>query len=358
MIKVIMCGNHPSNKGGMTSVISQILEHEWRNEDIHLTFIPTYMPGSKLRTILYFAQALLHVFFEFLFCKPDVFYTHMSSKGSFTRTKALHELCKLFGVKDVIHLHGSEFKKWYQSVENKKQEEIRNLIRESDAFVVLGNKWEKFVGNIAPDANIVSLSNCVKIPDCVADWSNDKLQFLYLGVLIPRKGVADLLKAVKLLAEKGKIEKIQLNIAGVGPEEGELKKFVTDNQLEKYTNFMGWISGSEKEEALREANVFILPSYNEGLPVSILEAMSYGLPIISTNVGDISSAVYQDDNGFLVEPGDVEALSIKMSELLDYATWRKFSTRSREIIEEKFDINYFYKGLVSVWKSTIENEIY
>ena len=139
-MKVLMCGNHPTNKGGMTSVISLIKNHNWEAENIEFDFLPTYMPGNKLKTMLYFAQAYMKVCFRFLTNKPDVFYTHMSYKGSFTRTKALHRLCKMFKIRDIIHLHGSEFQKWYESCDATKQSQISNLITDCDSFIVLGEK--------------------------------------------------------------------------------------------------------------------------------------------------------------------------------------------------------------------------
>ena len=72
--------------------------------------------------------------------------------------------------------------------------------------------------------------------------------------------------------------------------------------------YLGWVSGAEKIDVFNIADIFVLPSYNEGLPISILEAMSYGLPILSTTVGGIPEIVENGVNGFLVEPGDKNAL--------------------------------------------------
>ena len=240
MLKILMCGNHPSNKGGMTSVINQVLVRDWKKEDIELTFVPTYLPGGKVKTILYFAIRYLKVFFLLLFKKPDVFYTHMSVRGSFSRTKALHGLCKRLGVPDVIHLHGSEFKDWYESETDKKKKKIRTLIEECSTFIVLGQQWEKYVSRIAPKANIVQIHNCIDIPRGVVSWG-DKTAFLFLGVFIPRKGVIDLLRAVKLLADRGQLDNCEFRLGGSGVEENTLKEYVRKNGLDKYVHFLGWV---------------------------------------------------------------------------------------------------------------------
>lgn len=345
-----MCGNHPSNKGGMTTVINQIMDNKWDKEGVRLSFVPTYMPGGKAKTMIFFLFAYIKVFFIFVLRKPDVFYTHMSVRGSFSRTKALHKLCKNFHVKDVIHLHGSEFKDWYKSVSPKKRHEIRSLIEECHTFIVLGKKWERFVSKIAPNAKIQILHNAVKIPKESNKWNEEETVFLFLGVLIPRKGCTDLLKAVKLLRDHNRIGNARFIIAGTGEEEEKLKDFTNQNDLNKHVRFLGWIEGKQKEIELKKAGVFVLPSYNEGLPVSILEAMSYGIPVISTKVGDIADAVKENKNGYLINPGDINSLADRIEKIMDKPRWEMMASNAKKYAMERFDISLFYNELLRTWK--------
>ena len=112
---------------------------------------------------------------------------------------------------------------------------------------------------------------------------------------------------------------------------------------------MGWITKEQKPDLLKRADVLVLPSYNEGLPIAILEAMSYGLPIISTNVGSIAEAVKENKNGFLIEPGNIDSLAHAMMKLtVDPELWKKESTLSREICERKFSEDVFFKAVEKV----------
>ena len=88
----------------------------------------------------------------------------------------------------------------------------------------------------------------------------------------------------------------------------ELQSIINECGLSKIVRFEGWVSGDKKVELLNNTDVFILPSYTEGLPISILEAMSYRLPVISTPVGGIPEVVRDGENGFLIKPGDKDAL--------------------------------------------------
>ena len=92
MIQVLMCGNHPTNRGGMTSVISQIREHDWEKEGVNLRFIPTYLPGNPLRMTAYFIREYMRIRQVMIDDKPEILHVHMSYKGSFTRATLLHSL--------------------------------------------------------------------------------------------------------------------------------------------------------------------------------------------------------------------------------------------------------------------------
>ena len=349
--RILMCGNHNSNKGGMTTVINQILDKDWRTEKIHIKFIPTYYRGNRFLTIAFFIMGYLRVFFALVIYKPDVFYTHMSVRGSYTRTKALQKLCRQVGTPMVVHLHGSEFEDWYNGESDVKKKEISSFISNCAAFIVLGQKWERFVKEISPSANIRQIHNCISIPASKVFWNDKEVRFLFLGVLIPRKGIIDLLKAVKQLDEQHSIDQCVFDIGGTGPDEEQLRMYVKDNSLSNKVNFLGWVSGNAKNRTIEKSSVFILPSYNEGLPVAILEAMSYGLPVISTHVGDIADAVRDNINGYLIEPGDIDGLKNAILKTIDRDNWDRLSKNSKEIAEKEFDIKQFYRDLISVWKS-------
>lgn len=95
----------------------------------------------------------------------------------------------------------------------------------------------------------------------------------------------------------------------------------------------------------------VLPSYNEGLPMAVLEAMSYGLPIVSTKVGDIPVAVKDGVNGYIVEPGDIVALKDSLQKMLSMndKEWQKFSDNSRKITEDSFNDKDYYKKIAEAY---------
>lgn len=281
--------------------------------------------------------------------KFDVIHIHMSYKGSFYRKYYVTKLCKKNNKKVIIHLHGSEFKDFYNSGNEKRKKQIRELFTIADASIVLGEDWKKFISGIAPKANVIVINNAVALPNIQTRTISDNRTFLFLGALIQRKGVVDLLEAVKQMKNRN-VSNFHVLIAGSGAEENQLKEYTEQNGLQSYVDFLGWITKEQKPSLLEKADVLVLPSYNEGLPIAILEAMSYALPIISTDVGSIAEAVQEDVNGFLIAPGDVNALTDAMVKLtVNTKLWKEESSMSRLICEKKFSEDVFFKEVEKVY---------
>lgn len=353
-IKVLMVGNHPSVKGGISSVISQLLDHDWSENNIEMQFIPTYIEANALLKIVYYFVAYFKIRRAIRKDKPDVVHIHMSYKGSFFRKYQIHKLCKKYGVADIIHLHGSEFKKWFDSSSQKNA--IRTLLRECDRVVVLGNKWNDIIRNIEPKTKTFVISNTVHVPSETVHF-NVPFKVIFMGVLIKRKGVFDLMEAIRYLKKSRKVNNIKFVIAGTGTEEEELRKICTKYELDKYIKFVGWISGQEKADLYKECQMAVLPSYNEGLPISILEAISYGMPVVATDVGDISSAVLNEVNGYLIEPGNVirmadEIYKISSSKEL----YDKLSKESRQLAESKFSDREYFLKLAKLYQKLVDDK--
>lgn len=356
-IRVLMVGNHPDVKGGITSVISQLLNHDWDADGVAMRFVPTYKGGNALKKIVCFAVAYLKIVKELLFHRPDIVHMHMSYKGSFHRKYLIHRLCRKKKIKDIVHLHGSEFKKWYDSTNQKTKNKIHRMLRECDGLVVLGEKWNHVIKQIEPKTNTIVVSNAVHIPGDKVSWNQDRIQILFLGVLIERKGVSDLLKAIDIIKKQGKIGNLHFVIAGSGECEQKLKKQCAALYLDSCVEFAGWTAGEKKEKMLRESQILVLPSYNEGLPVAILEAISYGLPVVATDVGDISSAVRDGENGFLIKPGDFNTLADKiMAVALDRETYEAMSERSRKIAEDDFSDKTYYETFSACYHALIRRD--
>lgn len=353
-IRVITIGSDSSVKGGITSVINQIRSYQWKNNNIEMDFIPTYIEASSISKCLFFMKSYKIIEKYIKLNKPEVAHIHMSHGGSFIRKYYIHKLCKKYGLKDIIHLHSSSFVDFYKSTSYRNKKKIKELLEECDKVIVLGEEWERRIKSITPNAKTQILKNSVRIPDNVINQESNLISILYLGVLIKRKGVDDLLNAFIKLKDDGIFEKynVLLRIGGRGDREEELRRIVLQNKLEKNVEFLGWVSGEEKEKYLLESQMLVLPSYNEGLPIAILEAISYGMPVLATNVGSVSEAVHNTENGYLVEPGDINALTKVLRLLIEDKELRiSMSVSSRKLAEKVFNDKNYYKKLEDIYRT-------
>ena len=177
---------------------------------------------------------------------------------------------------------------------------------------------------------------------------------LFLGELGKRKGCYDIPSVTKMVKES--IPNVRFVLAGAGSESDEknIKQLIEDKGVRNNTVFPGWVRGEEKDTLLRDADVFFLPSYNEGMPMSVLDAMGYGLPIVSTNIGGIPKIVHNGDNGACLDPGDVPGFTKEIIRLLKDDIYREESSAaSLRIVEEGYSLDAHLSKLLSVYKELI-----
>lgn len=353
-IHILMLGTSLQVHGGISSVEKQILQHPWP-EDMKIELLPTYVDGSRFRQARCFVVAYLALVRRLREKKPlTAVHLHMAYGGSFFRMYAIHRLIKRYGKKDIIHLHGSEFQKFYQESPAVVQKMVHRMFRECNWLLVLGASWENFVRKIVPDVKVCCLHNAVHIPvpgQC-ARWNPSIFHILYMGVLIPRKNVNELLMAAAYLKQNPAMKlPFELLIAGQGEEESNLRQMCRALGITDCVRFCGWVDGEEKQWLLSGSQCLVLPSSNEGLPVSVLEAMSYGLPVIATNAGSTGEVLDDRKNGYLLdshEPEQIAEAIIRISETEQ--NWNSLSAHARNTILNSYDETHLFKKLEDLYR--------
>lgn len=348
--KVLMVGSSLDVKGGMTTVVEGFLSNEFKNFSIY--YIPTHIEKSKFMQIIFYAMASIKIIFYLIFKQITIAHIHFSERGSFTRKNLVLKLCKIFNKKTIIHMHGAEFKEFYNDSKSGKKKKILKFLKDADRVIVLGDSWYKFVKELDSEIKVETMPNFVTCVEDKAKFETNEVNIVFLAVLIKRKGIFDLIEAVNLIIKEKKFKdyKLRIIVAGSGKEEEIVKERVNNLGISEYFDFRGWIGKKEKEEILKSGQIFILPSYNEGLPVSILEAMSYGLPIISTNVGSIEDAVIDGYNGSIIEPGDIIGIRNSIVSLIkNKDLWTYYSQNNKDIVIEKYSSHKYFSDLEDMY---------
>lgn len=298
-------------KGGISAVLKSYSEIAYSPFNFEKTTVEgSILPKALILLGLYF-KLPYYIFFRNI----SIVHIHSASGRSFIRKKMLIDYLSLFNVAIIFHLHGAEFQVFARKYGTQK---IKKTLSKCKKVVVLSQEWEKFMKEEIGHDNTMIINNIVPFPNTAGlppKAKNAPMELLFLGVIGARKGVFDLLNIIATNKQYYK-DKIMLRIGGNG-EVKKLKQFIETNKLSSFVEFVGWIGGKEKIELLKSCDIYILPSYNEGLPISILEAMSYGKAIVSTRVGGIPSIVKNNHNGFLTEPGDLEGIKKAIDHLLE-----------------------------------------
>ena len=312
--QVLMAGNYYKHHhpGGISAVVQYYSEYM-----DGLQYYPTWKSGNILTRIWWFCTSYLRMAFRMMFDKRiKILHLHFAADGSFWRKEKLLRLGKFFRKRVIMHCHASRFKDFYSEASESKKHWIMQTLRKADLLIVLSESWKQWFISIGLNENrITVLHNITDHPVLrpKIKEQDHKIHFLFLGEIGERKGVFDILRG--LSKYKSSMEnKIELRIGG-NKNEKLLLDIINKNGLNDIVKFEGWIEGDKKINLLNWADVFILPSHNEGLPISILEAMSYGMPIISTPVGGIPEVV--TENGVLVTPGDEDEICYAMKKYID-----------------------------------------
>lgn len=331
-----MIGPSPGNYGGISSLIQNYFD-AGIFDNLNIDYFSIHILGPRLINNIYFLTGIIKIIFKISYY--TIMHIHIASWWSFRKIFPLLILGKLLGKKIIIHLHGGMFDIYYKEAYNFEKNLIRYGFSLANRVIVLSHEWIERIKAFCETAKIRVISNCVIIKNNNKYLQNIKRlvkprTILFMGDIVARKGVYDLVEAIKLLQP---IEsEISVILCGQG-EVDRIRNIIKLEGLDTIVSVPGWVSGSNKENLFNIAYLFILPSYFEGLPMSILEAMATGTPVISTSVGGIPDAVGNGIEGILIKPGDILGLAAAIKKMLNNeGLWATMSQAAKHKISKKF----------------------
>ena len=249
----------------------------------------------------------------------------------------------MFGTRTILHVHGAWFDKFYGKSNWFMQRLIRYLLNANSVVVVLSEEWEDFfMDTIGVQSDrLVVIHNSVFLPNVNVTGpieDSDRLTILFLSLFEKRKGIYEL---VDVIANRRQLlKKYRFVLAGPKNTEWDIvAKRINQLNLSDSVEMPGPLVEDAKDRAYRESDIYVLQSYAEGMPLGLLEAMSYGLVCITTPVGGIPQVVQDMHNGILIEPGNVDALENTLERLAaDPALRDELGKRALETV--KMDYNW------------------
>lgn len=327
MIRVIVLSPSRYARGGIAAVLN-LYEQSAMWKTFHCKWISTHRDGSFIRKLWYLFKSM--AVYVVLLPFYDIVHIHFSLARSARRKYPFFRLAKLLGKKTVIHLHcGSQIDDIWNNT-------YQTMFEQCDCGILLSeslrSKVEDHIGK--SDKLKVVYNPCPIVPDTVGYEKRN--QILFSGTLYDGKGYKDLIRAFAKVAMNHPDWKVVF--AGNGEVE-QAKSLASESGISEQVELLGWVSGEAKHKAFCEASALCLPSYAEGFPMAVLDAWAYGLPVVTTPVGGIPDVAVDGENMLLFNPGDVDALAMRLERIMSDKRLRQImSEESVKLANGKFDL--------------------
>lgn len=359
--KVLFCAPSPTNKGGITIWSKTILGYFKTRSDNDIDIVHFPMDRSvSLTHLLPIYKKLWYALKDYCYFPSSLWQTlskksfdvaHIASVGGFmgsVRDYIFVKICQHFNVLSIVHYHCGTIPSFLKKggVAWTLQEYV---IRCCSMVVVLDDASKSELQGLG-------ISNVLKLPNPLSEeLSRDRIAverkdraLLFVGHVVPEKGIFELINAIK------NIENVELNI--FGPENSEIKAKLEEQLSGKSSTchiiFHGKKSPNEIYQEMRQSTLFILPTYTEGFPLVIMEAMACGCPIISTPVGAIKEMLYYENDiqGYLVEPKNVNMLHNTICHCLEHLSEaNKKAAKAQEKALADYSVEPVMLKLKTLW---------
>lgn len=352
--KVCMVVQDKRVKGGIAAVISGYYGSKLE-QDFDVIYVESYKDGSKFTKILKGFGGYLKFIKVLLVDHPDIVHIHSSFGPSFYRKLPFIYMSSWAKKPIVNHIHGADFDGFYIKAKRRKQDLIRATYNKCTVLIALSDEWKEKLSKIVAPEKIEIVENYSILHEDALKARLTRTPnniVLFLGEIGKRKGCYDIPAVAAEVVEA--VPDVQFVLAGSGSmaDENAVKELVKKYRISNHMIFPGWVRGKEKDKLLREADLFFLPSYNEGMPMSVLDAMGYGVPIVSTNVGGIPKIVHDGENGYCCDAGDVASFAKAIIELLESRkTLQKFGLNSYKMVKRDYSLESHIEKIKNIYKS-------
>lgn len=349
--RLLMVGVDKTSIGGMRTVVENYLGNSDFVESTHLTYIASVINSSIPIKIIFFLTSFVKIICTIVFKRKNIVHIHMAERTSVYREGVIAKSAKLLGCRVIIHMHGADIETWYRQLPPKKKTIAKYFMNSADIMIVLGKNWIPFISSIVNENKIRVVYNSVyQEPQRL--YNEDAKDIIFLGMVIPRKGIVDLLDAFKKVIDEIPAD-IKLKIYG-SDKNNNIDMLIAERNLESRAYFCGWLTSDKKNDCFATTMINVLPSYNEGLPMTILETMAYGIPNISTRIAAIPEVIRNGENGILITPGDVETLAESIKRLTKDTMMRhSMSVKSYDTIKKNYIVQGHLENILNIYKSVL-----
>lgn len=336
------------NISGISTLVRRIIE----KSNFNFLHLPIGRKDSQNINFLWiWKQIFLPIrFFQQIFAnKINIVHINTAfATLSIIRDFVLVFMAKFGGYSVLLHVHGGRF-----LTEEFNSGMLRyiagEMLHTADKILVLSEYERRKLLSYWKNLKVEVLANAVDVDNVIeAEQRNDPKNVIFFGRIHESKGLKEIIESCRILKKEN--FDFRFKCYGKGPQENYLRKEMREVLGDSFS-YEGIVAGDAKQKALAEADVFILPSYFEGLPISMLEAMAAKCVVVASNVGSIKKVIEDGENGFLVEPHNVEQIVQTLKLLLaEDEDFTDVKNNARQTIVEKFSIQDYVGKLEKIYE--------
>lgn len=352
---IVILGPSPQSLGGMATVVRHMesLRYGGLYKPIVRAFTerPSDSEGlmARVRRHMREWQDVRRAFHA---VRPAIAHLHTCSGATFCRSVLDTLAARQARLPVVLHVHGAAFDEFHDRAGPLRRALICAGLESADRVIALSQKWAKIIRRIAPAARVRTIENAVPVPARPPVRKSGAIcRFLFLAKMDVWKGVIDLLDACRLLADVHAPAQVTLaGPPGSAGDEGHIRAAIERRGLSNVVEYIGPVAPRQRDEILAAHDVYLQPSHNEGMPMSILEALAAGMPIIATRVGAIPEMIDAGREGLVVPPRDPRSLANAMCALAeDHRRRGAMSEAAHHLASRRFSLGRFERDLVALY---------
>ncbi|MCX5782777.1 MAG: glycosyltransferase family 4 protein [Elusimicrobia bacterium] len=375
--KILVVGYLPPPQEGTAKITEVIINSDYLNNKYELKLLSlakrkkTAERGkfSAINVIITIYNCIKYLYYVIRF-NPQIIYMPLAqNKFGFLRDSIFILIDRIFGKKICLHFHGGSFDIFLANSSSIYKKYIKFVLSKVNIIILLANKLQYQFINIVPENSIKTLYNPSPLSKNIYENIPEKkkadnaLNILFIGYISKAKGALDLARAVPLVKKgfKGNLTvnlcghavNVERNIKYINEPDGGYSKIleiIKENNLQEELKLLGQVDDEKKDKLFRNADIFVFPSYSEGCPIAVMEAMSYGLPLIVTPVGALDEMLKEGENCLFIKPGDYSAIAEKILYLINSPEKRKeMGKNNYELVRTKYNPEVFCIGLSKIW---------
>ncbi len=364
--RVLVVGAHLTKTlGGISTLLADLLSSPLANEFEFYHIASQADEYGRLGKIRLALAALLSFFIALVRWRPQLVYVHIGGNASLYRKVPFLVLARLMRKRVLAHFHAGDFEFYFARQNWLGRQLILCGLRQPHRLIAVSQYLGELLGRLLSEAPIVVVPNGIKTslfardaaahhdPGAQSDSAGRVLHLLFIGAMGRLKGERDLIAALGRVLSVA--PQFRLSMLGHGAQ--PILQLCQQAGLLPFIEHLGPVPLEQRTAFFKRASIFVLPTYAEGLPVAVLEAMAAGLPVIATRVGGIPELIEDGVEGYLIEPGDIDALSQRIIQLINHPEQRQSMGARAQARAQQFDWEKILEQLGAQLRQAINQQV-